>query len=804
MDVDSERIQPENSQKGAAAPTYDPEAYVLEDELLLQTTCVNVRITVLSILAKKGWSANISLSSKIDAVTHALSCTSPEFQKLLFRNLFEAYARSNHQHFPVSNPISQSSDLSGLTFLHDTDGLLKRTRESEPFGPEIDATGSTILINSENKSRNEEPQLKKMKVEPFKNRLLPIISTQNSKNNKNQSKPGATPHEADVIHVLSDDDTTQTSGGNKENEITKKSVQTEDERDLALMKEFNMDNIKLALKTVETESERNTQKYLAALMYLERNTRDESAKKNKTDFVHLIDQLVDSKNGIKRMRVLRSFMLEIGASENQNRGSNACKAGTIQCRRNQTILFKIASLLGNICRSNERHIQLFVNQGIHADLITICESEVNDFRVLQCSIWAFRDICHHGRTKTGLLTICSDGKKEIAPGPQNLDGKNAEDLKEIIKKPVHRSLFMRLMRVCCRVVEKTKYESDDSLFEEDIYKFLRQILNTTILDFENLLTVFSMLKNKLKDANFFKHVVHKCFLHSANGNGNTPKLELAGNANWQRLNVLYQEDKSYVNRYCVLAEDFTLAEKNDSLKFLANLLESCEFKQGQHLPLKKQVYQICMGQINISDESETLIESLKLLEYVSTLKPEEVIKHVPQLTSLINLVHDDDQVIFFAMECLVEISKWDQFREKIKFSQFFMKCDTILSSREPANKPLWAKTMKTTNNLLVVILKLLRNKIETTEFGKELVDKDSAGGNSLKRICSTLQEPKYSENKTTAKKTWDLIQEIKNWDSVNQGFDLFPEASSRRRNNNTTTTLHEDTFTPILKNMRID
>jgi len=306
----------------------------------------------------------------------------------------------------------------------------------------------------------------------------------------------------------------------------------------------------------------------------------------------------------------------------------------------------------------------------------------------------------------------------------------------------------------------------------------------------------------LKDADFFKHVMHKCFLHTVNGNGNGPKLELAGNANWQRLNVLYQEDKSYVTRYCVLAEDFTLAEKNDSLKFLANFLESCEFKQGQHLPLKKQVYQICMGQINISDESETLVESLKLLEYVSTLRPEEVIKHVPQLTNLIHLLHDDDQIIFFAMECLVEISKWDQFREKIKFNQFFMKCDTILSSRDPVNKPVWAKTMKTTNNLLVVIKKLLMNKIETTEFGKEHVDKNA--NNSLKRICSTLQEPKYSDNKTTAKKTWDLIQEIKNWDSENPGFDLFPEASSRRRNNNTTTTLHEDTFTPILKNMRID
>lgn len=820
MDGDSEQVQLGTSQHGTeTAPTYNPEAYVLQDELLLQQTCVNVRVTVLSMLAKKGWSASISLSSKIDAVTHALSCTSPEFQKLLFRNLFEAYARSNQQHFPVSNPISQTSDLSGLSFLNDADGLLKRKNnqsENHHFGPEIDATGNTILINSDNKARNEneEPVLKKLKVEPFRNRLLtPVVSTQNFRK-KHVKKP-----DTDVI-MLSDDDTTQTSGGgdNKENKETnelvteksvEKSVETEEERDSKMIKDYKMDE-KLALKTVETESEKYTNKYLAALIYLERNTRDEAAEKNtKTEFVHLIEKLVDLKHGKKRMRVLRAFLLEIGASENQDRGSDACKSGTIQFKRNQTILFKIASLLGNICRVHERHIQLFVNQGIHADLITVCESEVNEFRVLQCSIWAFRDICHHGRTKIGLLNICSDGTKEnITNGPQNLDGKKAEDLKDIMKKPVQDSLLMRLFRVCCRVVEKTKYESDDSLFEEDIYMFLRQIFNSTIIDYENLAIVFKGLKNKLKDASFFKHVMHKCFLHSTNGNGNGPKLELANNANWQRLNVLYQEDKSYVNRYCVLAEDFTLAEKMDSLKFLANLLESCEFKRGQHLPLKKQVYKICMSQIDISDESDTLVESLKLLEYVSTLKPEYVTKHVPQLINLINLTHDDDQVMFFAMECLVEISKWDQFRVYLKYNQIFMKADTILSSRDPTIKPVWAKTMRKTNNLLEVILKLLKNKIEMTEFGKKHVEKSSAI-NSLRRICLTLQEPKYSENKTTAKKTWDLIQEIKNWDSENQGFDLFPAGgSSRRKNNNTTANrefkLHDDTFTPILKNMRID
>lgn len=182
---------------------------------------------------------------------------------------------------------------------------------------------------------------------------------------------------------------------------------------------------------------------------------------------------------------------------------------------------------------------------------------------------------------------------------------------------------------------------------------------------------------------------------------------------------------------------------------------------------------------------------------------------MPQLINLINLTHDDDQVMFFAMECLVEISKWDQFRVYLKYNQIFMKADTILSSRDPTIKPVWAKTMRKTNNLLEVILKLLKNKIEMTEFGKKHVEKSSAI-NSLRRICLTLQEPKYSENKTTAKKTWDLIQEIKNWDSENQGFDLFPAGgSSRRKNNNTTANrefkLHDDTFTPIiLKNMRID
>ena len=147
MDGDSEQVQLGTSQHGTeTAPTYNPEAYVLQDELLLQQTCVNVRVTVLSMLAKKGWSASISLSSKIDAVTHALSCTSPEFQKLIFRKLFEAYARPNQQHFQVSNPISQTSDSSGLSFLNDVDGLLKRkNNQSENHHLNISAPKLTPL-----------------------------------------------------------------------------------------------------------------------------------------------------------------------------------------------------------------------------------------------------------------------------------------------------------------------------------------------------------------------------------------------------------------------------------------------------------------------------------------------------------------------------------------------------------------------------------------------------------------------------------------------------------------------------------
>ena len=82
----------------------------LDNELLIQRNSITTRIAVLEIMSKNGWSSNISLTQKIDAISHSLSCTSSEFQKILFKNLYEAYARRNGEFYPEAFPVSQMND----------------------------------------------------------------------------------------------------------------------------------------------------------------------------------------------------------------------------------------------------------------------------------------------------------------------------------------------------------------------------------------------------------------------------------------------------------------------------------------------------------------------------------------------------------------------------------------------------------------------------------------------------------------------------------------------------------------------
>merc|ERR1712038_153215 len=97
-------------QTSSSSANRPPSPSDLDNQILIQQNSVNTRCAVLKILSKNGWSSNISLTQKIDAVSHSLSCTSLEFQKILFKNLYEAYTRRNGEFYPEKFPVSQMNN----------------------------------------------------------------------------------------------------------------------------------------------------------------------------------------------------------------------------------------------------------------------------------------------------------------------------------------------------------------------------------------------------------------------------------------------------------------------------------------------------------------------------------------------------------------------------------------------------------------------------------------------------------------------------------------------------------------------
>merc|ERR1712050_799498 len=118
--------------------------------------------------------------------------------------------------------------------------------------------------------------------------------------------------------------------------------------------------------------------------------------------------------------------------------------------------------------------------------------------------------------------------------------------------------------------------------------------------------------------------------------------------------------------------------------------------------------------------------------FISQFKAEELTGVCDKLIKLVS-GDNNDQIIFYSLECLKEVAKDNNLRKYVNYDELFLNCQIILDARKPTDKKHWQSTMNITNNILSMFVCLALHGIESTEYAKKL--KENNTNHSLRLTC---------------------------------------------------------------------